>query len=233
MKIALTILAFFTTFCLPQTKPGKIIHLDISSLLNARPVTTLTDSKVIPWVKGIDNGGIGDGYATLSAALAMGDKEPHALPDNPLIPATEAHPPVMLYYQNADSIHQQAVAVNGESGVEFAVKKAKYRSLYLALTSAEGSSALKVTLRYTDGSETKDFILPDYYQDLQPNDTSLCYLVHDLAKWGTKNNMTEKDHHNIDLLNIAPNPTKTLKSISINKTKPGYLVFWAATGVLI
>jgi hypothetical protein len=43
--------------------------------------------------------------------------------------------------------------------------------------------------------------------------------------------MTEKDHHNIDLLNVHPNPAKTLKGISINKTKPGYLVFWAATGV--
>jgi hypothetical protein len=43
--------------------------------------------------------------------------------------------------------------------------------------------------------------------------------------------MTEKDHHNIDLLKIHPDPVKTLKSIYINKTKPGYLVLWAAVGV--
>ncbi|MBC7400560.1 MAG: hypothetical protein H7289_11495 [Mucilaginibacter sp.] len=154
------------------------------------------------------------------------------MPDNPLIAANSRHPEVMLHYANSDSTHKQAVAINGESGVEFTVKQAKYKDLYLALTSAEGSSALKIKLIYTDGSETKDFVLPDYYRDLPANDPDLCYLVHDLAKWGTKNNMTEKDHHNIDLLNIHPNPEKTLKGISINKTKLGYLVFWAATGVI-
>jgi len=43
--------------------------------------------------------------------------------------------------------------------------------------------------------------------------------------------MTEKDHHNIDLLNIHPNPGKKLDSISITKPKVGYLVIWAAMGV--
>lgn len=232
MKLQLVTLAFYTILFYTHQQTNKVVQLDISSLYNARPITILKSKTIVPWVKGIDIGGIGDGYATMAASVAIGDIQPHALPDNPLIAANSRHPEVMLHYANSDSTHKQAVAINGESGVEFTVKQAKYKDLYLALTSAEGSSALKIKLIYTDGSETKDFVLPDYYRDLPANDPDLCYLVHDLAKWGTKNNMTEKDHHNIDLLNIHPNPEKTLKGISINKTKPGYLVFWAATGVI-
>jgi hypothetical protein len=230
MKLPLTALAMYALLFYPQQQTSSVVQLDISSIYNARPVTTLTGKTIVPWVKGIDIGGIGDGYATMAASVAIGDIQPHALPDNPLIAANNQHPEVLLHYNNSDSTHKQAVAVIGESGVTFAVKQAKYKDLYLALTSAEGASALKITLTYTDGTETKDFTLPDYYRDLPANDPDLCYLVHDLAKWGTKNNMTEKDHHNIDLLNVHPNPAKTLKGISINKTKPGYLVFWA-TGV--
>jgi len=69
-----------------------------------------------------------------------------------------------------------------------------------------------------------------YATDLKPDDPNLCYLAHDLAKWGNKNNMTEKDHHNIDLLKIKVDSKRVLKSISITKSKPGYLVFWAAAG---
>jgi hypothetical protein len=231
MKAIVIVLALCALTTTAQQKNSKIIQLDIIKLLNARPVTVLTDNKLITWNKGIDGNGIGDGYATYSAAVFNGDKAPHALPDDALIAANDSHPEVKLHYSNRDTLNKQACNIAGEDSVEFAVAKGKYKAIYLALTSSEGPSSLKIKLTYTDGSEEKDFTLPDYYLDLPANDPNLCYLVHDLAKWGNKNNMAEKDHHNIDLLNIHPNPSKTLKSISLSKTKPGYLVFWAATGV--
>ena len=220
---------------IPNT--NKVVQFDISKILNARPVTTLTNSKLITWTKGIDGNGIGDGYLTLSAALFNGDKGPHALPDNPIFPANGSHPEIKLHYSNKDSTNNQACSITGASEVTFNVPKAKYKFVYLALTSSEGPSSLHISfyyadaIKYTDGPEPKYVIVPDYYNDTTPADTSMSYLAHDLAKWGNKNNMTERDHHNIDLLKIQPDPARKLKSITVIKDKPGYLVFWAAAGI--
>jgi hypothetical protein len=231
MKLTSIIVLFWLPVLPAHHQNKAVIQFNISGLLNARPVSTLTNNHLITWTKGIDGGGNGDGYLTQSAALFNGDKTPHALPDNPLIAANESHPAVQLNYSNADSVHNQAYALAGEGKFQFNTAKAKYAAVYLALTSSEGASALKVTLTYTDGTEVKDLVLPDYYADLSPTEPDFSYLAHDLAKWGPKNNMTEKDHHNIDLLNVHPNPAKTLRSISVSKSKAGYLVFWAAAGV--
>jgi len=215
----------------PVQQTAKVLQFDIHKILNARPVTTLTDKKLVPWSTGIDGNGFGDGYSTYSAAVFNGDKEPHALPDNPLIAANSSHPEIRLNYSDRDSVHNQAYSIAGAGKVEFDIPKAKYKDIYLALTSSEGSSAIQVKLTYTKDDEIKNYTLPDYYLDLSPDDPDFCYLVHDLAKWGNKNTMAEKDHHNIDLLHIHSDPARELKTISISKTKPGYLVFWAAAGV--
>ncbi len=209
---------------------NKAIQFDLSKILNARPVTVLANNRLITWTKGIDGNGLGDGYLTQSAALFNGDKAPHALPDNPLIAANASHPEIKLHYSNNDSLYNQTCNISGEGDVEFTVPKLKYNAVYLALTSSEGPSNLKVRFGYNDDSFTsEDLVLPDYYNDI-PNIPNQYYLVHDLSKWGNKNNMTEKDHHNIDLVKIHPDPDKTLKSIKIQKDKPGYLVIWAAAG---
>ena len=232
MKTAVILLALGLLNVHKLPKKHNVIQLEITPLLNARAVTTRNNNHLVTWTKGIDGGGIGDGYLTQSAATFNSDKAAHALPDNPLILANDAHPAILLHYKNGDSLHNQTFNMAGEGSFEFKVIKAHYKDLYLALTSSEGASALTITFIYATDTETKDFILPDYYADLPPNDPNLCYLLHDLAKWGNKNNMTEKDHHNIDLLNIHPNRLKTLENIRVSKTKAGYLVFWAATGVV-
>jgi hypothetical protein len=235
MKTLTIYLLFFILWINNETlceKNNRTVQFNISTLLNARPVTILCNNKLITWTKGIDGNGIGDGYLTLSAALSNGDKNPHALPDDPIFPANNSHPEIKLHYSNKDSVNKQACAVAGEGEIAFSVPQAKYKEIYLALTSSEGASTLQIQFKYADGTEVKNFVLPDYYIDIKPDDPNLCYLAHDLAKWGNKNNMTEKDHHNIDLLNIHPNPARKLKSVTISKSKPGYLVFWAATGVI-
>ena len=209
----------------------KTIQFDIGPILNARPVTVLYGNKLVSWRRGIDGDGLADGYLTLGAALFKGDKNPHALPDNGSFAANAFRPKVILHYAGTDTLSNQACAITGAGSVGFSVRAKRYSAVYLALTSAEGPSLLHIKLFYTDGAAEKDFLVPDYYQDVPPGDPNLSYLAHDLAKWGNKNNMTEKDHHNIDLLNIHPDPGKKLYSISITKSKPGYLVIWAATGV--
>jgi len=234
MKILILIFAIIllkADGALSQQKKNEVIQFDISKILNARPVTTLYKNKLITWSKGIDGGGIADGYLTISAALFNNDKNPHALPDNPIFPANESHPEIKLHYSNEDTYTNQAFSIKSEGGFSFKVPKAKYKAIFLAITSAEGASRLRIVFTYTGGAEVQEIVLPDYYQDIAPGDPKLCYLVHDLAKWGPKNNMTEKDHHNIDILKIKPNKRRILKSIRVSKMRPGYLVFWAGAGV--
>jgi hypothetical protein len=233
MKIFIAVITFsILGFIFLLVQNGrKVIQFDIYKILNARPVTTLTGGKLTTWKKGIDGNGLADGYLTMSAAVFNGDKNPHALPDNPVFAANASHPEIKLYYSNKDGRHYQACAISGVEEVEFGVPGNKYKAIYLALTSAEGASALHIKFHYTDGVEEKDFTLPDYYFDIKPGDPDVCYLVHDLAKWGPQNNMTEKDHHNIDLLNIHPDPSRRLKGLSISKNNTAYVVLWAAAGV--
>src|SRR5580698_3361655 len=105
MNFKLLSLFLVATFCCFAPQKSKVVQIDISNLLNARPVTTLTHGKLISWTKGIDGNGDGDGYLTHSAAEFNGDKDAHALPDNPVFPANEHHPEIALHYDNADSTH--------------------------------------------------------------------------------------------------------------------------------
>ncbi|QEC76025.1 hypothetical protein [Mucilaginibacter ginsenosidivorax] len=228
----------FTAFLLFSTvanaqRAGKAIQINIDTLLNARPVSTCFNGLLKSWTKGIDGNGDGDGYLTMSAAVYCDNRDPHALPDNSLIPASDMHPAIKLHYNNRDSVGQQARYVSGEGGFAFNVPKKKYQGMYLSVTSSEGPSQLQIQLIYNDGTEIKDFTLPDYYNDITTGDENFSYLLHNLAKWGKKNIMTESDHHNIDVLNIHPNPNRVLRRIIVKKSKPGFLVFWAATGVVI
>jgi hypothetical protein len=232
LRYILTGFVFLILSSAVSAKKEKVIQINLDKILNARPVTTLTDGKLTTWTKGIDGNGEADGYLTMAAALFNGDLDPKALPDDPLFAANDKHPEVLLHYSNSDGISKQAVAVTGAGSFSFKVPAKKYSALFLAFTSAEGASQLKISLQYADGTESKSFQVPDYYMDIPVNDPDFCYLGHDLAKWGKTNNMTEKDHHNIDLLNIHPDKNRKLHSLKLEKSEHGYLIFWAATGVL-
>jgi hypothetical protein len=218
--------------CSGFTQKSKVIQIDISVLLNARPVTTLTANKLISWTKGIDGGGDGDGYLTQSAAEFNGDKDAHALPDNPIFAANADHPEVVLHYDNTDSIHNQARFVSGEGEFTIRVPKGHYSAIYLGLTSSEGPSSLEFELTYTHKAATKIYELPDYYNNASEKYPNLSFVATDLAKWGKTNIMTEKNHHNIHLLKLDTDPSQILTSITVKKSKGGYLMFWSATGVL-
>ena len=224
---------FLVFISISTTQHPQTIQFDISKILNARPVSTLKNKHITKWATGIDGGGSGDGYLTLSAAIFNGDKAPHALPDNPVFATTGDHPEIKLHYANSDSLHNQTCNIKGADSVSFTVPQRRYKAVYLALTSSEGPSKLHIRLTYKTGSVVKDFTLPDYYDDIEPGNSILSYLAHDLAKWGNNNNMTEKDHHNIEVLKVETDSAQTLESISIVKEKAGYLVFWGASGVQI
>lgn len=229
----------------PQPSEGKpvkkdpaanaaAVQVDVSALLNARPVTTLTAGKLVNWTNGVDGGGKGNGYLTMAAALAVGDQDPKALPDNPLIPAAGSRPEMLLHYSNDEGQANQACVVEAEKELVIPVPKKKYSHMFMAWTSSEGGSPITVDLTYADGtSESRTVTIPDYYTDPPKSNPRLGYVLRDLAKWGPTNRMREKDHHCIHTLDVAPDAKRELASVRVTK-KPGksYLLFWAATGVL-
>ena len=163
--------------CCCFTQESKIIQIDISGLLNARPVTTLTANKLISWTKGIDGNGDGDGYLTHSAAAFNGDKDAHALPDNLLFsPQMHNIPKIILHYDNADSIHNQARFVSGAGEFTIPIPKGHYESIYLGLTSSEGASSLNFELIYANGTVIKSYLLPDYYNNISDKYPNLSYV---------------------------------------------------------
>ncbi|HTE01335.1 MAG TPA: hypothetical protein VK668_18745 [Mucilaginibacter sp.] len=233
MKLrSLSLLSAALILCCFTPQKSKVIQIDISALLNARPVTTLTNGKLISWTKGIDGNGDGDGYLTHSAAEFNGDKDAHALPDKPVFLANAHHPEIALYYNNTDSTHYQARFVSGEGEFEIKIPKHHYSAIYLGLTSSEGPAALQFELSYADGKGTKSYLLPDYYDNVSDKYPDLSYVATDLAKWGKKDKMTEKDHHSIHLLKLNIDAKKALTAIKVKKAKGGYLMFWSATGVV-
>jgi hypothetical protein len=229
-KAFLSLSAIILCCFVPQK--SKVVQVDISNLLNARPVTTLTDNKLVSWTKGIDGNGDGDGYLTHSAAEFNGDKDAHALPDDPLFAANADHPEIKLHYNNINGTHSQARFVSGAGEFTIKIPKGNYTAIYLGFSSAEGSSALNFDLIYADSQEVKDYLLPDYYNDATEKNPGLSYIATDLSKWGKKDKMTEKDHHNIHLLKLDINPKKQLTAIKVSKAKEGYLMFWSATAVI-
>ncbi len=213
-------------------KHNEVIQINVSHLLNARPITTLSYGKLVSWTKGIDGDGSGDGYLTQSAALFNGDKEAHALPDNAVFPANARHPEIILHYKNNESVNNQARYISGAGEFVIGIPRKQYLEIYLGLSSAEGPSSLQFDLIYTDGQETKNYLLPDYYNNISDKYPDLSYVATDLAKWGKKDKMTEKDHHNIHLLKLSTDPSRKLTAIKVKKAKGGYLIFWSATGVI-
>ncbi|HZY38964.1 MAG TPA: hypothetical protein VFE53_20025 [Mucilaginibacter sp.] len=226
------LLLFLVICSFVQPRHNKVVQFNINPILNARPVSTFNGGNPVTWKTGIDGGGNGDGYLTKAAAAFIMDPVDHALPDDPRFAGNDAHPEIRLHYSNDDSLHYQACAMRGETSITFSVPKGKYSMLYFALTSAEGGSPIKFDLTYANGDQITEILLPDYYQDIPANDANLCYLLHDLAKWGPANKMTERNHHNIDLVKVQTDPKRTLLKIKISKGKTGYVVFWAAAGVL-
>lgn len=210
-------------------KTEKVIQVDINSVLNGRTVTTLTKGELVTWTNGVDRQ---NGYLTMAAAKFKGDADPHALPDESLIAANEHHPAILLHYSNNDGIKNQTRLIADTGEFTFKVPANKYSDLYVGVTSAYGAAPLQFDLIYKDGTEQKSFTVPDWFKDIPDTDPDFSYIVHNMGKWGKQNTLTEKDHHNIDALNIHPDAKRVLTAVKLRKLTGGYLLFWSATGVV-
>ena len=210
---------------------SKTIQFNVSSLLNARVVTTLSNGNLITWNKGID--GTWSGLATRTAADSMGSKDKIAFPNNGIFSANKFHPLVKLNFSNADISGSQVRFTDKKVAdtYSFNVTKNCYSNISLFFMSAFGTSDLTIEISYSDKtSEIKKYSIEDWATKFPETETKY-FLSANLAKWGDKNTELEKDSHYLMGINIKPDNAKRVVKITINKpASESTLTFWGATG---
>jgi len=235
------VFAFTLTFFDATTaRADTVVQFHIEALLNARPVSTLTNGAIASWMPpgGVDGNGSADGYIT-KAVLAKLGQVGNALPDDGVFPTANGIPEIDLHFSNnnpdpmsfqAHNAHRMVAAT-----IDFAVPQATYSKIFLVLTSAEGADKLTVTLTYADSTTTvtAPFTLADYDTPVAPNTAEVSYFsLISMHKWSATNQLGDNAGHQITGVILTPTPTKPLKGITIAKPADGqYLVFWGATGI--
>ena len=224
------VLSVGITICLfVSPSMADTIQVNIKSILNARAVSTFSNGKIYTWTRGIDGNGFGDGYVTHSVAVHLNYTAGPTLPDSARFPANAKHPTMLLNYSNSDSTGFQTHYLSGSDSVTFPVPEGNYSTVYLALTSSEGSTTIGVVLNYLDGPATSTFILNDY--DVG-NSSGVFFVDSGMQKWNNQNSPGDNFGHALNGFGVTANPAKTLTSVKlIKKTAGSYLVFWGATGV--
>jgi hypothetical protein len=214
------------------------VQIPIDSLLDARPVSTLTGGVVVPWTagQGIDGNGGGNGFVTEGVAAKLGYNGP-ALPSNGIFPAAKGLPEFDLYFSDsnpATSFQAANVHANVVGAIQFAVPQATYSSIYLVLTDSENADMLTVTMSYADATTSMvgPFTMPDYDQGLPANTKEVSYFsLFSGQKWSSTDGPNDNMGHSVTGVILTPTPTKPLTGMVINKPSDGhYLVFWGAVG---
>jgi len=228
-----------TLFDATTARAETVVQFSIDALLDARPVSTLTNGAIVTWspTQGVDGNGAADGYITKAVLTKLGQVG-NALPDDGVFPAANGIPEIDLHFSNnnpatsfqAHNAHRAVAAT-----IDFAVPQATYSKIFLVLTSAEGADKLTVTLTYVDATTTMTapFTLADYDTPIAPNTAEVSYFsLISMHKWSATNQLGDNAGHQITGVILTPTPTKPLKGITIAKPADGqYLVFWGATGI--
>ncbi len=216
-----------------RARAETVVQLPIDALLDARPVSTLTGGKVVPWTagQGVD---LMDGLVTNAAEASLGQTGT-ALPDDGTFPANADHPQALLHFSNsAPSASFQAHLLDDAGTFDFAVPKATYTALFLFMTSSQGASPLTVTMGYDGGTtSTFAFTLPDWGtgQPLPKDPPIFFNLASGMHKWTAQNAQVDVPVHTITGVLISPDSNKDLVTVAVTKAGTGQrLLLWGAVG---
>jgi hypothetical protein len=220
-------------------RADTVVQVPIDSLLNARPVSTLTNGVVVPWTagQGVDGNGGGDGFATQAVAGKLGYNV-LALPNDGIFPAANGLPEIDLHFSNdtpATSFQAHNAHANIAASIQFAVPQATYSKIFLVMTDSENADMLTVTMTYADSTTSMvgPFTMPDYDQGLPANTAEVSYFsLFSSQKWSLADVPNDNMGHSITGVTLTPTAAKALTGIEIAKPADGhYLVFWGAAGI--
>lgn len=209
-----------------------VVQIPVTSVIDKRSVTTLTDGKLVVHTLPTDGGDLKNGFATKAVAIMQGAPPANNLPDDGHFPADARHPEVVLNFSNAaDAASPQTHKILPGESISFPVPAATYSKIFLFFNGAAGGTTITVTLNYADAMDMKTAMVPDYYADISANDPVIFNLATNLAKWDMTTKINEANHHNITGVELAGMAGKTLNSIKVERAAEGNLVFWGATGI--
>jgi hypothetical protein len=225
----------------------SVVQIPVDSVIDGRSVSTLQAATVVPWTagEGVDGDGNSDGFVTNAVETVLqtqgktvGGKVNVALPDDGMFPEDTRHPLMVLHFSNAaPSTSPQTHQVHQTTGAqdfEFSVPQATYSSMYLAITSSEGTGALTITMNYAGGAPATvtPIMLPDYgIGGAAATDPVVFNLISGMHKWNTQDVEGDVTSHTITAIELTPSPTDVMTSIEVKKTNGAHVVFWGATGV--
>ena len=176
---------------------------------------------------------------TKSFAVAKGGTSSQGLPDNGVFAANSYHPAFDLLYDNANNGNNGILATAAGVVTTFYTGFQVYSQLHFFATSAGGASNITVKFNYLDGtSSSTSGTIPDWYSTGGITESqNQYYLANTLnlstptaSALGTAGGIT----NTVKLFGVmfAPDSTKTLTSVSIDKTSTtGKLAFFGAAGV--
>ncbi|QLE44764.1 DUF4114 domain-containing protein [Nostoc sp. C052] len=212
---------------------GSTVPFDVSSVLNVDVIVNrpegVTDTNQTP-IDGANYALITQSFATF-ANSTLGN----GLPDDGFFGATNFNPDIQLSYRNSDNGNNARLITTSTGSFTFNVSSGQYAYVHLALNSTEARSNVRFTLNYSDGTTqtTNSQTIPDWYEEITPS-TTLYYLIDGLDR--SKADGTGFENSNdaaIFGLRLSADTTKTLESITVEKTaSAGYLAFFGATGEL-
>ncbi|MFN6466383.1 MAG: DUF4347 domain-containing protein [Nostoc sp. DedVER02] len=211
---------------------GSTVPFDVSSVFNADVIVNRTGEATDTIQTAID------GYSALitqSFATFTNSTLGNGLPDDGFFEATSFNPDIQLSYRNSENGNNARLITTSTENFTFNVSSGQYAYVHLALTSTLGSSNVRFTLNYSDGTTqtTDSQTIPDWFNEITPS-TTLYYLIDGLdrsAADGT--NFQNSNDAAIFGVRVRADATKTLESITLEKTNSiGYLAFLGATGEL-
>jgi hypothetical protein len=212
-----------------RTAP-EITHFDLSNQLNIDVVVNYAEGQTDTTQSTVDNAG----YALITQSFAVKEKgsSGDGLPDDGQF-SVPFHPDISLSYNNSDN-GDNARMIQGRGEFTFTVPQKAYHDIYLGLFSTHGQSDIVLRFNYSDGTRQTTSVraIPDWVESINES-SDLFYLVDGLDR--SKYNGSGYDDNNgvaIFGAKFAPNPARTLTSITVRKTSSsGNLVFLGATGV--
>lgn len=204
-------------------------QFNVSSIFNADVIHNSGDST--------QDATVMDGYTYVLVTDSFAQSQSssgNGLPDDGYFAAQGYRPEVKLAYTNSNNgSNARVVTTNGES-FSFTTEAKQYSEVHLFASATNGSSAMNVTLTYSDGTTTTQTALsvPDWFNEITETsdryylidgmdrykeDTGVFYNANDPAVFGFR---------------IAANASKTLTSVTVTKSSStGRLVFLGGTGV--
>jgi len=171
---------------------------------------------------------------TQSFATFIGGAVGNGLPDDGLFAANSFHPDVQLGYRNDNNDVNSRFIKTSTGSFTFAVTPGNYSEIHLAATSTEGSSAVRATFTYADGTTntTTTQTVPDWYNSITQS-TSTYYLIDGMDRsYADGTTFQNVNNPAVFGLRFTPDSTKTLQSVTVDKTaSAGWLLFFGSTGV--